>query len=205
MKPTDRFVALDLETTGLDSRRDEIVELGAARFEKGELVGSFSKLARPSRPLPRAVALLTGIADADLRAAPLLADVLPEFLEFLGDDPLVAHNSPFDAGFLVEATGGRFRREVLDSLELSRMVLPEAPSHALEKLAKTLALPAARHHRAADDAELAGRLWALLLGKLGELPLPVLAEMNWLVGPLGHPLGKVLAAEIGRASCRERV
>jgi len=193
VKKPAAFVALDLETTGLDSRHDEIIEFGAARFEKGQLVATFSKLARPSRALPRAVELLTGITDQELAAAPLLADVLPEFLEFLGDDPLVAHNSPFDAGFLEEATGRRFRREVLDSLELSRIVMPEAPSHSLEKLAKQLGLPSERHHRAADDAELCGRLWLVLLEKLGELPLPVLTEMNWLVGPLGHPLGKLLA------------
>lgn len=190
----EAFVALDLETTGLDARRDEIIELGAARVENGEVVDTFSRLARPSRPLPRAVALLTGITDRELQAAPPLADVLPEFLEFLGDDPLVAHNSPFDAGFLSAATSGRFRRDVLDSLELARIVLPEAPSHALDKLAARLGLKRGRAHRACDDAELAARLWLVLLEKLGALPLPVLTEINWLVGPLAHPMGKLLAA-----------
>ena len=80
----DRFVAIDLETTGLDPRSCEIIEFGAARVEKGEITERFSRLARPSAPLPAAITRLTGITDADLAGAPDAGLALAEFLEFIG-------------------------------------------------------------------------------------------------------------------------
>lgn len=190
----ERFVALDLETTGLDGRRDEIIEFGAVRVIGGEVAARFSSLARPGRRLPELVARLTGLSDGELAAAPPRAHALAEFLEFLGEDALVAHNAGFDAAFLSAATDGRFRRPVMCSLELARIVLPEARSHSLEALAAALELPRAGAHRAAADAETAARLWIELLARLGKLPMAVLAEMSWLLAPVNHPLKEVLAA-----------
>ncbi len=191
MKP-DRFVAIDLETTGLDPRSCEIIEFGAARVEGGEITARFSRLARPSAPLPAAITRLTGITDADLAGAPDAGLALTEFLEFIGADDPVAHNAGFEAGFLRAAGGGRFKLDILDSLELARIALPEAPSHSLAKLAGLLGLEHGKLHRAPADAELGARLWLALLKKLRELPLPVLAELCWTLGPVAHPLKKVL-------------
>ncbi len=193
MKP-DRFVAIDLETTGLDPRASEIIEFGAVRVEEEKITERFERLARPSAPLPAAITRLTGITDADLAGAPGAGLALAEFLEFVGGDTLVAHNAAFEAGFLRAAGGGRFKREILDSLELARIALPEAPGHSLGKLAALLDLEHGGLHRALPDAELGARLWLALLEKLRELPLAVLSEIGWMLGPAAHPLKKVLLA-----------
>jgi DNA polymerase III epsilon subunit family exonuclease len=185
---SDRFVAIDFETTGLSHANCEIIEFGAVRVADGKVVERFEMLARPSEPLPDAVARLTGISDKELSEAPDHGHALAEFLEFIGDDHLVAHNASFEAGFLRAATGQHFSAEILDSLELARIVLPEAPSHALGKLAAGLGLEHERLHRAAADAELGARLWLALLEKLHALPLPVLSEICWMLGLVAHPL-----------------
>jgi DNA polymerase III epsilon subunit family exonuclease len=191
-------VAIDLETTGLDASTCEIIEFGAVRFRGGEPAERFESLARPSGPLPEAITRLTGITDADLAGAPESGHALAEFLEFIGQDTLVAHNASFESGFLRAATSGRFSAEILDSLELARVLLPESPGHSLGRLADALGLEHGRLHRAAADAELGGRLWAALLAALGKLPLPVLTEVCWMLGPTIHPLRELfLGAERG--------
>jgi DNA polymerase III epsilon subunit family exonuclease len=189
----DSFVAIDLETTGLDAAHCEIIEFGAVRVARGEIVDRFEMLSRPSGELPAAVARLTGITDEELRAAPEAGHALAEFLEFIGDDELVAHNADFEASFLRAATRRRFRAEILDSLELARIVLPEAQGHSLGKLGALLGLEHRRLHRALADAELGARLWLTLLARVRELPLPTLSEICWMLGPLGHPLKEIFA------------
>ncbi len=189
--PPDQFVAIDLETTGLSHAECEIIEFGAVRVTGGKVTERFEMLARPSQSLPPVVARLTGITEEELAQAPEHGHALAAFLEFIDDDDLVAHNASFEAGFLRAATGRRFATEILDSLELARIVMPEAPSHALGKLAAVMGLEHQRLHRAAADAELGARLWLALLEKLRALPLPVLSEACWMLGPAEHPLKKL--------------
>ena len=191
---SDRFVAIDLETTGLSPSKCEIIEFGAVRVAGGKVVERFEMLSRPEGELPPAVARLTGISEEDLAGAPEAGHALAEFLEFIGNDELVAHNASFEAGFLRAATGRRFNAGILDSLELARITMPEAPSHTLGKLAAALGLEHGRLHRAAADAELGARLWLALLEKTRELPLPVLSEICWMLGPVPHPLKPIFAA-----------
>ena len=103
------FIALDLETTGLDAARDSIIEVGAVRFCGSSIVASFTTLVNPQRPIPRQITELTGIRNADVAGAPTIDRVVPELLAFAGSDTaaVIAHNATFDLGFL-RAAGVEF-------------------------------------------------------------------------------------------------
>ncbi len=94
------FVAFDLETTGLDASKEHIVEIGAVRFEKRGIVGRFSVLVNPGVPMPEAASKVNGISDAMLEGAPLIGEVMGDFLRFIKGCVLVAHNATFDCGFV---------------------------------------------------------------------------------------------------------
>jgi DNA polymerase III epsilon subunit family exonuclease len=171
----DEFVALDLETTGLDPQTAEILELGAVRFVAGEPKERFSALVRPTGPIPDEIVELTGITPVELERAPPLEALLPHFLEFLAEKRLVAHNAPFDWAFLEAAAARSALGEVpprarwLDTLAIARALYPRLYSHKLEAVAGELGLPLSRLHRAAADAERVG----LILLKLLERGLEV--------------------------------
>ena len=160
------YIGLDLETTGVDSRTDRIIEIGAARFTDGEPVEEFRAFVDPGCEIPPDVVYLTGITDADVSGAPSIGDVLPDLRAFLGDDPVVAHSAPFDVGFLDAASRESLfdGRDVYDTLSLSRVLVPRLPSHRLVALARFFGVDAGQSHRAADDARaVAGLFEALLL------------------------------------------
>lgn len=173
-----RLVFIDLETTGLDPATEEIIEFAAVRVVDGEVAGEFSRLANPGRPLPLATTRLTGITDADLRRQPPSRVVLADFLRFLGDDPVVAHNAGFDAGFLSQKSGGLFQNTVLDTLELCRILYPSLEHHDLDAMAAALGLAARGRHRALEDVRLLIVLWGRLLARLDELPFEVVAALS---------------------------
>ena len=97
------FVALDLETTGLDPKRDTIIEIGCVKFRGNEILDEWSSLVNPGRKLPFVISQLTGITDRELIGKPRLADLLAPLSRFVGTAPVVAHNASFDLGFLREA------------------------------------------------------------------------------------------------------
>ena len=149
------FVAFDLETTGLSSREDEIIEIGAAIFRGGEIVDKFQTFVQPGRRLPAKIIELTGITDTMLQGAPDIAEVLPRFLAFCGDRPLAAHNADFDTGFIRAACrrlGLEYRFTSLDSLIMAQNLLPKLGKYKLNIVADALGLPDFQHHRAVDDA-----------------------------------------------------
>lgn len=166
------FVAFDLETTGLFAQRDAITEIGAAVFRDGKVLAEYKQFVNPGRPVPPKVTQLTGITDEMLRDAPTIDKVLPEFLAFCGDRPLAAHNAEFDIGFLrsaCHACGIAFEPTYIDTLPLSQALLPQLGKHKLNIVAKALAIPEFRHHRALDDALAVGyileKLFSVLTGK----------------------------------------
>lgn len=164
------FVAFDLETTGLSPVACRIVEFGAVRFRlgAGEL-GSLSQLVDPQRPIPAAVIRVHGITDAMVRGMPTEREVLPEFLAFLGGarTVLLAHNAPFDLGFLGEALARTGRsglpHPVIDTLDLARRCLYGLPRYDLESLARYLGLARREDHRALADARLAMQAFCRML------------------------------------------
>jgi DNA polymerase-3 subunit alpha (Gram-positive type) len=160
------LVAVDIETTGLSARTQEIVEIGAVRIEGGEVVDRFERLVRPvKRPLSAASSRITGIREADLAGAPTWEEVLPAFREFCRGAVLAAHNAAFDWGFLRPHLDRR--TTMVDTLALARAVLPDQRQFGLAPLAERFRISLDRHHRALADAEAAGRLLLALLGTEG--------------------------------------
>ncbi len=152
---TGEVVCFDIETTGLDNRRDMITEIGAVVLRNGELAEQFSTFADPGRPLSREIVELTGITDEMLCGAPSQAEAINAFLDFVGDRPLAAHNAEFDMGFIAAGCrrmGRPFSNTSIDTLILSQNLLPQLSKHKLNIVAEHLNLPSFNHHRAYDDA-----------------------------------------------------
>ena len=149
------IVCFDIETTGLDKRRDVITEIGAVVLRDGEVAETFNTFADPERPLSREITELTGITDQMLEGAPSQAQAITAFLDFAAGRPLAAHNAEFDMGFIAEGCrrmGRPFDNTSLDSLILAQNLLPQLSKHKLDIVAEHLNLPAFNHHRASDDA-----------------------------------------------------
>ncbi len=165
------YVALDLETTGLDSKRDQIIEIGAVRFQGNRILDQFVTFVNPGRAIPLRVQQLTGIRTNDVAKAPSLAEVAPELFAFVGADvaAVVAHNAGFDMGFL-RASGINFQRPVLDTFELATILLPRAGSYSLGELCRQLQISLEDAHRALDDALATAQLFIQLNALLATLP-----------------------------------
>ena len=177
----DEFVAFDLETTGLSSRDDTIIEIGAVVLKQGKEVDRFQTFVDPCRKLERKIIDLTGITDEMLVGAPKIEEVLPKFLEFVGDRPLIAHNADFDTGFIREAAKRQnlpFAPTSIDTLILSQNLLPNLNKFKLNIVADALSLPEFNHHRAADDAMTCGLIFDRLIPRLEEMEVNRVQQIN---------------------------
>ena len=177
----DEYVAFDLETTGLSSMHDTIIEIGAVIMKDGREVKRFESFVDPCRKLERKIIDLTGITDEMLKGAPKIETVLPEFLEFIGNRPLVAHNADFDTGFIREAARRQnlpFPNTSIDTLILSQNLLPHLNKFKLDIVADALSLPEFNHHRAADDAVTCGLIYDRLIPRLEELGVHSVQQIN---------------------------
>jgi len=178
------FVVLDLETTGATPRDCGITEVGAVKVRGGQVVGELTTLVRPEGSIPAAIAVLTGITNAMVATAPPVAAVLPSVLEFLRGAVLVAHNAPFDVGFLVaacERTGTPWPAPpVVDTLRLARQVLArgEVANHKLGTLARHFSTSTTPNHRALDDARATVDVLHGLLARVGGLGVTSLEELQ---------------------------
>lgn len=181
------FVVLDLETTGGSASADTITEVGAVKVRGGERLGELATLVDPGTGIPPNIVALTGITTAMVAGAPRLASVLPSMLEFLAGAVLVAHNAPFDAGFLraaCERHGYAWPRPpVLCTARLARAVLShdEAPSVRLGALARLFATATRPNHRALADARATVEVLHQLLERVGNLGVQSLEELLGLV------------------------
>ncbi|MBI3182655.1 MAG: exonuclease [Myxococcales bacterium] len=147
-----RHAFVDLETTGLDPSKDEVIEVGALFVERGEVVGRLSRLCRASKPLPLAIRRITGIEDADLKAAPPFAELFPTLKSSLAGWTIVAHNAAFEESFLAGLLG-EIRAPLLDSCELLHYLYPELESHSLEAVIRWAKVGDHAAHRALLDCE----------------------------------------------------
>ena len=167
----EEFVAFDLETTGLSSQRDRIIEIGAVILKNGQEIDRFQTFVNPERPLEKKIVDLTGITDDMLKGAPKIEEVLPQFLKFIGDRVLVAHNSDFDTGFIraeCARLGYDYNYTAADTLILSQNLLSHLNKFKLNIVSNALSLPDFNHHRAGDDAMTCGLIMAKLMQKLEE-------------------------------------
>jgi DNA polymerase-3 subunit epsilon len=152
------LAAFDLETTGLDPRQDRIVEIGAVKFDRRGLVSRFSVLIDPGIPMPVEAFRVNGITDALLRGKPSIDQVFPDFLRFIKDTILVAHNAPFDTGFINEklkaGSGDPLPNRLVDTLAYAREIFPGQRTYKLQDLAASLGIAAGTVHRAEEDARI---------------------------------------------------
>ena len=178
----DEYVAFDLETTGLSSANDRIIEIGAVVMKNGEELDRFQTFVDPQCPLEKKIVELTGITDEMLKGAPKIEEVLPEFLKFVNGRVLVAHNSDFDTGFIRAACarqGLPYTYTAADTLILSQNMLPQLNKFKLDIVSNALSLPDFNHHRAADDAVTCGLIMHRLMARMEEeLDIHTLQEIN---------------------------
>lgn len=163
---TDSFVCIDLETTGLDPKRDRIIEIGAVRVERGEVTGEWETFVNPERKLAERIVELTGIRDEQLAEAGKIAEILPDLFAFLGEHVLLGHSILFDFSFLKKAAVNEkltFERMGIDTLKIARKYLADLESRSLESLCRHYQIPH-NAHRALEDA----RATVLLYRRLSE-------------------------------------
>jgi DNA polymerase-3 subunit alpha (Gram-positive type) len=162
------IVAFDIETTGLNTEKERITEIGAVLLKDGEEMDRFQTFVDPGMPIPAEITRLTGIRNEDVAGAPGQEEAVRRLLAFADGRPLAAHNAGFDIGFIYEACeryGIPFEPAYVDTLALSRALLPDLKNHRLDTVADRLGLPQFNHHRASDDAVTAG----LILKKMLEI------------------------------------
>lgn len=193
------FVAFDLETTGLKPVADRIVEIGAVKFTSRGVVDSFQTLVDPQMPISPAAARVNGISDAMVKGQPLIADVLPGFLDFIKGTVLVAHHAPFDVGFvsydLFRLNLNATEKAVLDTCSMSRRVFKRLPSYSLVNLSAHFSLKSERFHRALEDADACRQLF---LKNVEALPQPATLKQ------LERLSGLQLSLDLWRGLCGER-
>lgn len=193
----NRFIVVDFETTGSHPRQgDSIIQIGAVTIDDGHITESFSTLIKPGQAIPPFIKQLTGITDEMVADAPTMEEVLPRFLRMLEGRAFVAHNASFDLQFLQEALLSQgyytFDGYVLDTVELSRFLLPMQGSYRLGELADDLHIEHDRPHQADSDALATAQLFLHLLDIINELPLVTIQRLQMLVSSFRSDISELL-------------
>ena len=181
MPVTGNFVVFDVETTGLSAEMDALTEIGAVRLINGQVAERFSTMVNPKRPIPAKIVEITGITDAMVADAPEEQSAVADFLAFIGDAVLVAHNATFDMSF-IRAVCARHDMTIsnpyIDTVTMARSLLPDAKNHKLDTVAKTLKLGDFNHHRACDDAEILATIFRRFLNMLEPAGCNTVQDIN---------------------------
>ena len=176
------FVVFDLETFGLNSHKNEIIEIGAIKLKGTRIIDTFSSFVNPNKIIPKKISELTHITQDMVDNAPTIEDVLPKFLEFTKDAVMVAHNSAFDMGFIRREAkkylGIDYNPAVIDTLQMARDLYPDLKGYNLDRLNKTFKLSLENHHRAIDDAQSTAKLFIMFLEKYIENGVVNVEDMN---------------------------
>ena len=165
------YCVLDIETTGLSYRTEKITELGAIKIKNGEVIDTFECFVNPEKPIPQKVVEVTHITDDMVKDARTIKEILPEFLEFMGDSVLVAHNADFDIGFLkhnAEKLGYILDNTYIDTLRLAKDLFPEYKKYKLGIIAEKLGIVVEVAHRALDDVKTLVEVFKIMLKMLKE-------------------------------------
>ena len=177
----DTYVVFDIETTGFSSVKDRIIEIGAVKVQSGSIVDTYSTFVNPQIPIPFEITNLTGITDDMVMHAPGIDVILPQFLEFVGDAALVAHNASFDVGFIEQncnSLGISKKFTYLDTVALARVLLPTLAKYKLNIVAKALNITLENHHRAVDDAKATAEIFVKFIDMLRQQDITTLAAVN---------------------------
>jgi DNA polymerase-3 subunit epsilon len=176
-----QFVAFDIETTGFLPHVDQIVEIAGVRFVNGKPAESFSSLVNPRVRIPPEAARIHGITDVMVKDMPVIEEVLEKFATFCANDPLVAHNAPFDTEFIkADVTKHETpapKGLILDSCAMARKVIQGCANYKLGTLVAHLQIPKdGAYHRAEADARYCGQLFAIMLGRIFAQGQPIVLE-----------------------------
>ncbi|MEB3101124.1 PolC-type DNA polymerase III [Ferviditalea candida] len=192
MNPEDRmladaeYVVFDVETTGLSVLNSRLIEIAGVKMKEDKVIDRFASFVNPHQSIPYNITQLTNITDDMVKDAPEVETVIPQFIDFIGNAVLVAHNARFDMGFLQAACKNlglpEILNPVLDTLELARFLYPSLKNHRLNTLADKLKVSLENHHRAIDDAEALGHILFHLIKEAGERNIVNLASLNDFVG-----------------------
>lgn len=179
----DEYIVFDIETTGLNSHKDDIIEIGAVKIRNRKVIDSFSTFVHTDKNLPAKIIELTSITDDMLVGQPDITTALTEFLSFVGENGvLVAHNANFDVSFIKDKAKFNLNIEydspVIDTLELSKALMKEVKNHKLNTLTKKLGIKLENHHRAVDDANATAQLFISLFNMLSEREIYDVGSIN---------------------------
>ncbi|WP_339120494.1 PolC-type DNA polymerase III [Fusobacterium nucleatum] len=178
----EEFVVFDIETTGLNSHTNEIIEIGAVKIKAGRIVDRYSQLINPGRPIPYHITEITSITDEQVANEPKIDEVIGKFVDFIGDAVLVAHNAPFDMGFIKrdikKYLNTDYQCSVIDTLQMARDLFPDLKKYGLGDLNKTLGLALEKHHRAVDDSQATANMFIIFLDKYKEKGLEYMKDIN---------------------------
>ena len=177
----DTYVVFDLETTGFSSIKDKIIEIGAVKVENGVITDKFSTFVNPKVPIPFEITNLTSITDDMVMEAPDIETILPQFLEFVGDAVLVAHNASFDVSFIEQNC--RYQDITpdftsVDTVAMARILLPTLSKFKLNVVANALHISLENHHRAVDDAGATAEIFVKFVEMLRARNIKTLTKLN---------------------------
>lgn len=187
----DKFVVFDIETTGFSKIFDRITEIGAVKVENNKITEVYNQLVNPEKTIPEKVVQLTGITNDLVKNEPTIEKVLPEFLKFIGDDTLVAHNADFDMGFIKENCRRQnlsMSNSYIDTLALARALFPDNRRHRLNDLTKLLEIQLENHHRACDDAKATAEIFIEMKNILKEKNILIDKDINKM--PTDWPISR---------------
>lgn len=188
------YVVFDIETTGFSPVNNRIIEIGAVKVEGGEIVDRYSTFVNPDVPIPFEIEKLTGINDNMVIHAPMIEEILPQFLTFCGSAVLVAHNANFDMSFIIENAkrlGITKEFVYVDTLGIARVLLPNQGKHTLDAVAKTLGVSLENHHRAVDDAGATAEIFVKFIPMLQKEGVETLSQINALVASSAEATSKL--------------
>ena len=175
------YVVFDLETTGFSPETNRIIEIGAVKVQNGKIVDKFSTFVNPQVPIPFRIEQLTSINDSMVIDAPVIADILPEFMKFCEGCVMVAHNADFDMSFIkknCQRLDIPCKPTIVDTVALARVLLPNLNRFKLDTVAKALGVSLENHHRAVDDAGCTAEIFVKFIEMLRERGMSPLDEVN---------------------------
>lgn len=175
------YVVFDLETTGFSPETNRIIEIGAVKVQNGKIVDKFSTFVNPQVPIPFRIEQLTSINDSMVIDAPVIADILPEFMKFCEGCVMVAHNADFDMSFIkknCQRLDIDCKPTIVDTVALARVLLPNLNRFKLDTVAKALGVSLENHHRAVDDAGCTAEIFVKFIEMLRERGMSTLDEVN---------------------------
>ena len=159
-KKEETFVAVDVETTGLSPVYNELIEISAIKYDGAKKIDTFSTLVKPKKEVSDIITNLTGITNKMLENAPQIEEVMPKLVEFIGNHIIVAHNANFDVSFLQNNSNKSFsKNKVIDTVALSRKMLPNLPNHKLNTVARCIGIQEDGFHRAEFDCECCAKIY----------------------------------------------